>query len=130
MPRALRVCPSSGCPNLTPGGPCPTCKTTREQTRGTPRQRGYGGRHWRTQRRACLRRDPICTCTTDGHDHPPTGCWRQSTVADHDPHERRDLVAQGVPDPDALHYLKGKCASCHNKKTAATRPGGWADHGG
>lgn len=125
MPKALRVCPTSGCPNLTSGGACDDCKRRRTQARGTPRERGYGGRRWTLRRAACLRRDPVCVCAIEGHDHLPGGCWRQSTVADHDPHERRDLVTLGVADPDALRYLKGKCKACHDRKTAGQTPGGW-----
>lgn len=124
MSRALKVCSTPRCPILVESGRCSGCQADAEQRRGTAAQRGYGSRHWRTQRRACLRRDPICTCTdpTCGHG---AACYTASSVADHDPHERKDLVDQGVPDPDALVYLKGKCKRCHDRKTAATRAGGW-----
>lgn len=69
-------------------------------------------------------RDPLCTCHDRGHGHG-VDCLAPSSVADHDPHERKDLIARGVADPDALIYLKGKCSPCHNKKTAATERGGW-----
>ena len=73
---------------------------------------------------ACLIRDPICTCTEAAHGHGAR-CYAASTVADHYPDSKRDLVEMGTPDPDALHRLRGVCASCHNKHTAATSPGGW-----
>lgn len=125
MPRALRVCPTPGCSELTAGGRCTGCKARAERQRGTAAQRGYNSGHWRVQRRACLRRDPICTCVDRGCGHG-SACLAPSTVADHDPHERKDLLAQGVADPDALCYLKGKCKRCHDRKTAGTRAGGWA----
>jgi hypothetical protein len=67
----------------------------------------------------------LCVCTDETHAHGARQCLAQSSVADHDPYERKDLIALGVLDPDALIYLKGKCSSCHNKKTAATMPAGW-----
>jgi len=88
--------------------------------------RGYGSGHWRTQRRACLRRDPTCACHDVKHGHSWT-CLAPSTVADHYPRSRRELVDAGVPDPDALVNLRGLCASCHSKSTANTpsQQGGW-----
>lgn len=124
MARALKVCSRPGCPNLCQSGRCPDCRREADTARGTAAERGYGGRHWRTQRRACLRRDPICVCTDPTHGHGAR-CYLQSTDADHDPVERRELVALGVPDPDALEYLKGKCSPCHKRRTAAETPGGW-----
>jgi 5-methylcytosine-specific restriction protein A len=126
MPRALCVCPTSGCHNLTPGGRCPDCRTEAEQRRGSAAQRGYSGRHWTTARRACLLRDPLCVCTDAGHGHDGRQCIAPSTVADHHPTSRRDLIVLGVTDPDAPHRLRGICSRCHNKHTAHEQPGGWA----
>lgn len=73
-----------------------------------------------------MKRDPICTCDAADHDeHEPGRCLHLSTVADHHPVERRDLVKAGVRDPDTPDRMRGLCARCHNRKTAATH-GGWS----
>ena len=107
--------------------PCPQHRDPRPSAFA----RGYGGKRWKGARRAVIRRDPFCTCELEncgpapGNYHEPGKCGHMSTVADHDPQERVDLVAAGVKDPDDPKYLRGKCASCHSRKTARTRPSGW-----
>jgi 5-methylcytosine-specific restriction protein A len=51
-------------------------------------------------------------------------CGAPSTDADHAPTSRRDLLAQGVDDPDDWQYLQPRCHPCHSRKTAAV-DGGW-----
>lgn len=51
MPRAMRVCPRPGCPELTPGGPCPAHQREHEQQRGTRQARGYDAPYDRARRR-------------------------------------------------------------------------------
>lgn len=115
MPRALTVCSTPGCPQyVTAGGRCAACRRQYEQQRGTFRERGYQAATWDPARAACLQRDPICQLC---HTAP-------SQVADHWPTSRRDLIATGVTDPDALHRLRGLCIPCHNRHTALTRGGG------
>lgn len=111
----LSVCSVSGCPVLTEGGRCPDHRRTADRQRGTAAERGYNSKTWRFVRRAVLRRDPICVV-----------CGREfATVADHWPTSRKDLIAQGVKDPDALSRLRGLCAGCHGSETAREQPGGW-----
>lgn len=125
MPRkAMSVCSRPGCGELSPGGRCAKCRREAEQARGSARERGYGGRSWENARDAVLARDPLCVCTDTGHGHGEP-CGQPSRVADHHPRERKDLVAAGVPDPDAPHRMRGICGGCHNRKTGATVPGGW-----
>ncbi|PXA72377.1 hypothetical protein CTB96_02785 [Cryobacterium arcticum] len=52
----------------------------------------------------------------------------RSTVADHYPLTRRELLASHA-DPDDPARGRGLCARCHNKHTAASSPGGWAARG-
>ncbi|WP_329013178.1 hypothetical protein OG271_03935 [Micromonospora rifamycinica] len=113
MPRALKVCAAPGCPELVRTGRCATHATHAEQQRGTAAQRGYDHR-WTRRRAAYLRDHPACRL-----------CPAKATVADHHPASRRDLVAQGVADPDADHRLRPLCASCHGRETARHQPGGW-----
>ena len=67
-----------------------------------------------------LTRDPLCViCLRAGRTVV-------STVADHWPVDRRELVARGM-DPDDPSGGRGLCASCHGKETAIHQPGGWAN---
>lgn len=112
--RGLHVCSTPGCPELTTtGGKCPECRSEADARRGSARQRGYDG-SWERKRATYLRRFPICAL-----------CGGLSTVADHYPTSRRDLIAMRVPDPDADHRLRPLCASCHGVQTALHQPGGW-----
>ncbi len=114
MARARRVCPTRGCSQLTTDGRCTGCVRAADQARGTAAERGYTGRGHRGFRSAVLRRDPICVV-----------CWlAPSTVADHYPLSRRDLVDGGL-DPNAPAAGRGLCASCHGRETARHQPGGW-----
>jgi 5-methylcytosine-specific restriction protein A len=115
--KRLSVCTTPGCPHLTLDGKCTEHKQAAEQQRGSAAQRGYSGKAWRAARRAVLRRDPICVV-----------CKRAfATVADHWPTSRRELVEQGVSDPDAVSRLRGLCHSCHSRETANNpeQAGGW-----
>lgn len=113
MTRARRVCTTPGCPELVTTGRCPNCRRTADQARGTRQQRGYDTR-WERRRATYLARHPFCQL-----------CPATATVADHWPRSRRDLVAAGVPDPDADQHLRPLCAPCHSRQTAQHQPGGW-----
>jgi hypothetical protein len=117
-------CSRPGCPEFKP------CPKHGGDQRASAKERGYGGKRWKGARTATLKRDPFCTCrgTLDGCDrHEDHECMRVSTVADHFPRERNELLAAGILDPDLPQFLRGMCASCHSRKTAHTRPGGWND---
>lgn len=65
-------------------------------------------------REGVLARDPICKV-----------CRRApSTVADHFPLSRRELVAAGL-DADDPERGRGLCKPCHDRETARLQPGGW-----
>lgn len=120
--RALKVCSCVGncsahegsCPDLTPAGRCEPCERAAERRRGTASSRGYGYRWAKTIRPAFLRRHPLCSM-----------CGGPATDADHWPVDRRELVAQGVADPDADERLRALCSTHHKRATAAAQPGGW-----
>jgi 5-methylcytosine-specific restriction protein A len=114
--RTLTICTSPDCPEYTDSGRCDSCRAEAEQRRGSARQRGYGGRGWTRARRVVLDRDPLCVL----------GCGRPAVVADHFPLSRRELVDQGVADPDAPERMRGVCRPCHSSETAQHQPGGWA----
>ena len=115
MAWAKSVCPVFGCAEITDGGRCAKCKGEADRVRGTAAQRGYSGKAWRFARLVVLRRDPVCVMCKKAF----------STVADHYPISRRDLVAMGIRNPDAPERLRALCASCHSSETAEHQPGGW-----
>lgn len=111
---AWRVCSRPGCPNLHQDtGQCPACRAEGDKAR-RPHGNPYATRGHRGFREQVLARDPICVLCLAA----------RSTVADHYPTERRDLVAQGL-DPDDPARGRGLCVPCHDRHTAATSPGGW-----
>lgn len=123
MPRASRVCPTAGCPNITTSGRCADCRHRAEQQRGSARQRGYDHRHEALFRDQVLTRDPLCVCTASGHGH--TGqCLAPSAHADHYPRERSELVRLGL-NPNDPDHGRGLCARCHSHETSTRTPGGW-----
>ena len=113
--RRPRVCTTDGCHELTTRGRCDGCRSEAEQRRGTAADRGYNSKTYQQARRTVLLRDPVCVvCGV-----------RFSTVSDHWPDSRRDLVAMGVPDPDSPDRMRGLCGPCHSSETAREQPGGW-----
>ena len=102
-----RVCSTPGCGTLHNGrGQCKTCKATHDRKR-RPRGNPYATRGHQQFREAVLARDPICTV-----------CLRaRSTIADHHPLDRDQLIARGL-DPNDPQRGRGLCKRCHDKKTA------------
>lgn len=115
MPRALTVCNRKGCTTKIPQGQgrCDACATQADRER-RPHGNPYATRGHLLFREAVLTRDPVCVICD----------IRLSTVADHYPIERVDLVAAGK-DPNDPAAGRGLCDQCHREHTAATSPGGW-----
>ncbi|SIN72749.1 5-methylcytosine-specific restriction enzyme A [Agromyces cerinus subsp. cerinus] len=112
----MRVCSQAGCPTLydTPHSRCPTHRAIADRARGTATDRGYASRGHKNFRNQTLTRDPICTlCGV-----------RESTVADHYPISRRDLIEFSM-DPNDPAHGRGLCKPCHDSSTAENQPGGW-----
>lgn len=62
MPRrALQVCPTPGCPTLTPSGRCERCQQRAAHERPSAASKGYDAR-WQRTRAAYLRAHPYCEC--------------------------------------------------------------------
>ncbi len=112
----MRVCNVHGCPTLYQGngGRCPTHTRQADQARGSSQDRGYNTPGHRTFRVAVITRDPVCVLC---HVAP-------STVADHYPRSRRELVALGM-NPNDPNAGRGLCKKCHDTETAQHQPGGW-----
>jgi 5-methylcytosine-specific restriction enzyme A len=112
----VSVCTEPGCPELVDGGGrCEQhrleARRSNEARRLTVTERGYGPA-WRKRRARYLAAHPTCAL-----------CGAGSQVPDHHPRTRRELVAAGVPDPDADEHLRPLCTPCHNRATAqAPRP--------
>lgn len=112
----MRVCSRSGCPTLYDGTDS-RCQAHRSEARAKRTDnRVYGTAGHRRFRNTVLERDPICVVCE----------LAQSTVADHYPLSRRELVDQGL-DPNEPTAGRGLCAHCHNVETANTpdQRGGW-----
>lgn len=113
----MRVCSLAGCPTIYPDGEGSRCTAHRKQAdraRGTATQRGYTSRGHISFRIAVLQRDPICVeCNL-----------RFSTVADHYPLSRKELIDRGL-DPNDPARGRGLCAPCHGRETARNQPGGF-----
>lgn len=111
---AARVCSVPGCPALTTGGRCEQHRKQADQARGTAAQRGYRSAGHAAFRAAVLRKNPVCLLCQ----------LAASTVADHYPLSRRELVAQHL-DPNDPQHGRGLCKTCHDTETAKHQPGGW-----
>lgn len=117
MARAWKPCSTPTCPELVPPGTsrCDDCKAEADKRRGTATERGYTSKAHRLGfRKGVLKQDPVCVL-----------CKRRpSTVADHYPLSRRDLIDAGM-DPDDPKHGRGLCKPCHDTETARNQPGGW-----
>jgi 5-methylcytosine-specific restriction protein A len=104
-------CSTPGCPHTTnhPRGRCTECRTRAP----TSRAQGYDAR-WERNRLAFLVEHPACVL-----------CGVLASQADHWPRSRRQLVAAGVPDPDAWHRLRPLCNPCHGRETQRLQPSAW-----
>lgn len=112
MPR--RVCNVHGCPTISDKPRCAEHTKAADKARGTPAQRGYGTEHRKRFREGVLAKHPICQV-----------CRRaRSTVADHYPLSKRELIDAGMDSNDPVHG-RGLCHTCHSVATAEHQPGGW-----
>lgn len=112
----MRVCSVHGCPVIYDGttSRCPTHVRVADRGRGTATQRGYTSKGHQRFRNQVLTRDPICVlCGV-----------RESTVADHYPLSRKQLLDMHM-DPNDARHGRGLCKTCHDTQTATHQPGGW-----
>jgi len=113
--RPRKPCSQPGCSKTTAnGGPCDAHRRQREARRKEDGNDAYRTTRWQRVRRAYLYDHPWCLL-----------CTRAATVADHFPKSRRELLAEGVSNPDESSRLRPLCSSCHNKETARLQPGGF-----
>lgn len=125
-----RVCSTPGCPNLieTPARKCDACARAQRDRARTRGHNPYGTKGHQSFRRQVLARDPYCTCPGDsgrggcGKHHGL--CGNPSTIADHYPYERTELIDMRL-NPNDPKFGRGLCKQCHDVKTGKTRPAGF-----
>lgn len=125
-----RVCSTPGCPNLieTPARKCDACARAQRDRARTRGHNPYGAKGHQSFRRQVLARDPYCTCPGDsgrggcGKHHGL--CGNPSTIADHYPYERTELIDMRL-NPNDPKFGRGLCKQCHDVKTGKTRPAGF-----
>lgn len=123
MPRgkALSVCTTPGCPELTSGGRCAAHQQAARKRRGSMRVKGYDAK-WERTRKAYLRANPYCECRD---------CLRlpyimrpTATEVDH-----IDGLGPHGPRGHGWSNLRSMTHAHHARHTARTQPGGWNDRG-
>lgn len=125
-----RVCSTPGCPNLieTPARKCDACTRAQRDRARTRGHNPYSTKGHQSFRRQVLARDPYCTCPGDsgrggcGKHHGL--CGNPSTIADHYPYERTELIDMRL-NPNDPKFGRGLCKRCHDVKTGKTRPAGF-----
>jgi 5-methylcytosine-specific restriction enzyme A len=115
--RPRSPCTVAGCPGRSTSaagpGPCPMHAQRRSRARGSATAQGYGPA-WYRRRNAYLMRHRWCVL-----------CSRPAETADHWPRSRKQLIRDGVADPDADAYLRPLCDPCHRTQSGLNQPGGW-----
>lgn len=111
----MRVCSTPGCPTIYDGtaSRCPEHETAAKRTHWG-KTRAYSSAGHRTFREAVLRREPVCVLCG----------LRESSVADHYPKGRQQLIELGL-NPNDPQYGRGLCKPCHDSSTAQEFPSGW-----
>lgn len=117
--RAMQVCPTPGCPELTRGGRCEGCQAEAARKRTTPRAKGYDGA-WERTRKAYLRAHPYCEC--DECMTLPEPLRPLATEVNH-----RDGLGPHAPRGHDWSNLQAVTKAHHSKITAREQPGGWND---
>ncbi|MFD7990747.1 HNH endonuclease [Streptomyces mexicanus] len=120
MPRrAMQVCPTPGCPELTTGGRCAACASKAAHRRPSPTAKGYDAR-WERTRRAYLRTHPYCEC--DECEALPPLLRPRATEVNH-----RDGLGPLGPRGHDWANLQAMTHAHHSRHTAREQPGGWND---
>ena len=116
--RAARRCPR--CRQTYTGPKCTRC-TKRDDAyraaRADDLDRYYSTAEWQRISRHYLNHHPACVL-----------CGAPSKVADHYPKSRRQLVAEGITNPDTWRRLRPLCIACHRTETNRLQPGGFIRH--
>jgi 5-methylcytosine-specific restriction protein A len=117
--RALQVCPTPGCPSLTPQGRCEGCQQAASRRRGSARAKGYDTR-WQRTRATYLRAHPYCEC--DNCTQLPELLRPRATEVNH-----RDGLGPLGPLGHDWANLQAMTKAHHSRHTAREQPGGWND---
>ncbi|MGW7598128.1 HNH endonuclease signature motif containing protein [Streptomyces antimycoticus] len=120
MPRrALQVCPTPGCPELTSQGRCDACQQRANRRRPSPTAKGYDAR-WQRTRAAYLRAHPLCEC--EECEQLPALLRPRATEVNH-----RDGLGPLAPRGHDWSNLQAMTKAHHSRHTAKEQPGGWND---
>lgn len=117
--KALQVCPTPGCPELTASGRCDACQAKASQGRGSARAKGYDAR-WQRTRAAYLIAHPYCEC--DDCEQQPELLRPRATEVNH-----RDGLGPLGPRGHDWANLQAMTKAHHSRHTAREQPGGWND---
>ena len=112
-----RVCSTPGCSNLieTPARKCDACTRAQQDRTRTRGRNPYNTRGHQSFRRQVLARDPYCVCPGNP-EHGGCGkhkglCGKPSTIADHYPYERIELIDMHL-NPNDPQFGRGLCKHC------------------
>lgn len=109
MPRAKRICPKPGCPNVVAGRYCPHHNREYEAKRGTKKERGYDARFQELRRRAV---DQVeaggVSCWRCGQPIPPGSPFDMG----HDDRDR--TIIRGPEHPRCNRSAAGKSAHLYS----------------
>ena len=117
--RGLQVCPTPGCPTLTPTGRCQACQGKANRARSKPKNLGRGTA-WQRTRGEYLRTHPYCECPEC--EQLPALLRPRATEVDH-----IDGLGPNGPRGHEWTNLQAMTKSHHSRKTARNEPGGWND---
>ncbi|GHC28901.1 restriction endonuclease [Streptomyces vinaceusdrappus] len=117
--RALQVCPTPGCPTLTPQGRCEDCQRKAGRQRPSAASKGYDAR-WVRTRAAYLRAHPLCEC--EECEAMPALLRPRATEVNH-----RDGLGPLGPRGHDWANLQAMTKAHHSRETARHQPGGWND---
>lgn len=117
--RGLQVCPTPGCPTLTPQGRCTACQAKAQRARPTAASRGYDAR-WGRTRSEYLRAHPYCEC--EECEELPELLRPRAVEVNH-----LDGLGPFGPRGHDWANLQAMTKAHHSKHTAREQPGGWND---
>jgi 5-methylcytosine-specific restriction protein A len=117
--RAMSVCPTPGCPELTEGGRCSGCTAKASAMRSITKNRGRDTR-WQRESKRYLRMHPYCECDE---------CMTLSPLLRPVATEVNHMDGLGPIGPRGFDWtnLQAVTRAHHARITGREQPGGWND---
>jgi 5-methylcytosine-specific restriction protein A len=118
--RAMSVCSTPGCPELTEGGRCKGCQERARVLRRATKRKPYDRAAWSRTRLAYLRANPYCECDE---------CMALSLLLRPLATEVNHIDGLGPLGPRGHDWtnLQSMTKAHHSRITAREQPGGWND---